>query len=95
MNDEFFDRLKANDPASASEPDLTSIKARVDAHTADNVIPMTRRSEWTRGLRVAAAVGALALAGGVGFLLGLLAYLSSFFVNGEDEAVAGNRLQRA
>ncbi len=35
------------------------------------------------------------LAGGVGFLLGLLAYLSSFFVNGEDEAVAGNRLQRA
>ncbi len=35
------------------------------------------------------------LAGGVGFLLGLLAYLSSFFVNGEDEAVAGNRLRRA
>ena len=35
------------------------------------------------------------LAGGVGFLLGLLAYLSSFFVNGDDEVVAGNRLKRA
>ncbi len=35
------------------------------------------------------------LAGGVGFLLGLIAYLSSFFVNGDDEVVAGNRLKRA
>ncbi|WP_442763126.1 cbb3-type cytochrome c oxidase subunit I [Malikia spinosa] len=35
------------------------------------------------------------LAGGVGFLAGLLAYLSSFFINGEDEAVAINRLKRA
>jgi len=73
MNDEFLDRLKANDPASTAEPDLTRIKARIDAHTADNVVPMTRRSEWSRGLRVAAAVGALALAGGVGFAGGNLA----------------------
>lgn len=77
MNDEFFDRLKANDPASAAEPDLTRIKARVDAHTADNVVPMPRRSEWSRGLRVAAAVGALALAGGAGFAGGNLSHSSS------------------
>lgn len=77
MNDEFFDRLKANDPASPAEPDLTRIKARVDAHTADNVVPMTRRSEWTRGLRVAAAIGALALAGGAGFAGGNFSHSSS------------------
>ncbi len=35
------------------------------------------------------------LAGGTGFLLGLLAYLGSFFVGGDDEAVSGNRLKRA
>ena len=72
MNNEFFDRLQANDPAAGSEPDLSNIKAKVDAHTADNVVPMTRRSEWSRGLRVAAAVGALALAGGAGFAGGNL-----------------------
>ncbi len=72
MNDEIFDRLKANDPASTQEPDLTTIKARVDAHTADNIVPFTKRSQYARGLRVAAAVGALALAGGVGFAGGNL-----------------------
>lgn len=72
MNDEIFDRLKANDPASTQEPDLTRIKARVDAHTADNIVPFTKRSQYARGLRVAAAVGALALAGGVGFAGGNL-----------------------
>ena len=35
------------------------------------------------------------LAGGTGFLLGLLAYLGSFFVGGEEATVSGNRLQRA
>ena len=35
------------------------------------------------------------LAGGVGFLAGLLAYLGSFFVGGADEAVVINRLKRA
>ena len=70
MTEEFFDRLKANDPAAASEPDLTRIKARVDAHTSDNVLPFGKRSQYARGLRVAAAVGVLALAGGVGFASG-------------------------
>lgn len=67
MNDEFLNRLAANDPAHSAEPDLTRIKARVDAHTAPNVVPMTRRSQYGRTLRVAAAVGVLALAGGIGF----------------------------
>lgn len=35
------------------------------------------------------------LAGGVGFLAGLLAYLSSFFIKGEEAAVAIHRLKRA
>lgn len=67
MNDEFLERLAVNDPAHAGEPDLSRIKARVDAHTAPNVVPMTRRSQYGRTLRVAAAIGVLALAGGIGF----------------------------
>lgn len=64
---EFIDRLAANDPAQPGEPELAHIKAKVDAHTAPNIVPMTRRSQYGRTLRVAAAIGALALAGGVGF----------------------------
>lgn len=72
MNEEIFDRLKANDPASSSEPDLARIKARVDAHTADNIVPMTPRSGTMRWLRSAAAVGAIALAAGAGYTGGTL-----------------------
>jgi len=71
-DEEIFDRLRAADPAVGSQPDLTRLRAAVDARiaappAAGNVTPLAparaRRVTWLRMAAVAAAALVVATAG--------------------------------